>query len=391
MAVNLTNADKALKTYYLDAVAQQLDVISPFYAKIKKSTDDVWGKEVKKLVCYGVNGGVGAGSEEGALPTSASSGYKQITLGLKNLYGTIEISDKAIRASENNAGAFVNLLNNEMESLIRSSAFNLGRMLFGDGTGKVAKVVKIQNGIVALDSVSNLAEGMLVDFRNATDGSIISGFGGRRITILDRVSKAIKVDGTAPTDETVAEGTIITVQGSYNNEITGLGAIFDVDSTLYGCDRIAESWVLPYNTSNVGNITELGLQKALDVIEEKSGAPIDMILCSWGVRRALYKLFSANKRVIDTVELEGGFKTMSYNGIPVVADRFCPAGTMYLINSKDFTLCQLCDWQWLTGDDGSILKQVPGKPVYTATLVKYAELICARPYGQGVLTGITEA
>lgn len=82
---------------------------------------------------------------------------------------------------------------------------------------------------------------------------------------------------------------------------------------------------------------------------------------------------------------------MSYNGIPVVADRFCPAGTMYLINSKDFTLCQLCDWQWLTGDDGSILKQVPGKPVYTATLVKYAELICARPYGQGVLTGITEA
>ena len=62
MAVNLTNADKALKTYYLDAVAQQLDVISPFYAKIKKSTDDVWGKEVKKLVCYGVNGGVGAGS-----------------------------------------------------------------------------------------------------------------------------------------------------------------------------------------------------------------------------------------------------------------------------------------------------------------------------------------
>ena len=174
------------------------------------------------------------------------------------------------------------------------------------------------------------------------------------------MSKAIKVDGTAPTAETVAEGTIITVQGSYNNEITGLGAIFDVDSTLYGCDRIAESWVLPYNLSNVGNITELGLQKALDVIEEKSGAPIDMILCSWGVRRALYKLFSANKRVIDTVELEGGFKTMSYNGIPVVADRFCPAGTMYLINSKDSTLCQLCDWQWLTGDDGSILKQVPG-------------------------------
>ena len=48
-------------------------------------------------------------------------------------------------------------------------------------------------------------------------------------------------------------------------------------------------------------------------------------------------------------------------------------------------------WQWLSGDDGKILKQVPGKPVYTATLVKYADLICARPNGQGVIYGITEA
>lgn len=46
--------------------------------------------------------------------------------------------------------------------------------------------------------------------------------------------------------------------------------------------------------------------------------------------------------------------------------------------------------RWLEGDDGNILKQIPGKPVYTATLVKYAELMCYRPCGQGVLTGITE-
>ena len=43
------------------------------------------------------------------------------------------------------------------------------------------------------------------------------------------------------------------------------------------------------------------------------------------------------------------------------------------------------------GEDGKILKQVPGKPVYTATLVKYAELMCENPSGQGMLAGITEA
>lgn len=64
MAVNLTSADLALKSYYLDAIAEQLDKsVNPFYAMIKKSEKDVYGKDVKKLVTCGVNGGVGAGRQ----------------------------------------------------------------------------------------------------------------------------------------------------------------------------------------------------------------------------------------------------------------------------------------------------------------------------------------
>jgi hypothetical protein len=37
-----------------------------------------------------------------------------------------------------------------------------------------------------------------------------------------------------------------------------------------------------------------------------------------------------------------------------------------------------------------VLKQNPGKPTYSATLVKYAELICDLPGGQAKLHGITE-
>ena len=81
---------------------------------------------------------------------------------------------------------------------------------------------------------------------------------------------------------------------------------------------------------------------------------------------------------------------MDFNGIPVIADRFCPEGTMYLLNTNDFKIHQLCDWQWLEGEDGKVLKQIANKPVFTATLVKYAELICDRPGGQGILTGIDE-
>lgn len=47
--------------------------------------------------------------------------------------------------------------------------------------------------------------------------------------------------------------------------------------------------------------------------------------------------------------------------------------------------------RWLEGDDGRVLKQVANKPVYTATLVKYADLLCEKPMGQGLITGIKEA
>lgn len=392
MAVNLTNADGALKSVYLDVISEQLDYnVNPFFSAIKRSTNDVWGKEVRKLAIYGMNVGVGAGTEDGELPTATGNNYGQFVTTLKNLYGVIEISDKAIRASENNAGAFVNLLNAEMEGLIKASSFNFGRMLFGDGSGKLTKVLNVVNGMILAESVNNLIEGMVVDFRDG-DGNIIVGASGRRITAVNRTNHAVIVGGEKLTSDVLPAGSVMTVQGSYNNELTGLGAIFDYNKpTLYGLNKADNIWLSPYNKSEAGDITELDIQTALDTIEENSGSAVNFIVCSWGVRRALQKLFSENKRFIDTMELSGGFKAMNYNGIPIVADRFCPSGTMYLLNTDDFTLHQLCDWQWLSGDDGKVLKQIPGKPVYTATLVKYADLICARPNGQGVISGITEA
>ena len=389
MAVTLANADKALKSLYLDVISEQLNTkANPLLAAIKQSTNDVWGKEIRKLAIYGVNGGIGAGTEDGDLPDAVGNNYEQFVVTLKNLYGTVEISDKAVRASENNSGAFISLLNAEMEGLLKAGSFNFGRMLFGDGSGKLAAVTEVSGNTLTLDSVKNVAEGMVVDLRTSA-GAIVAGAGARKITAVDRENGEITVSGDSITLE--ASGHIITLQGSYNNEITGLGAIFGDSTTLYGLTRASHSWLNPYVKKTAGAISETIIQTALDTIEENSGGAVNFIVCSWGVRRALQKLFSESKRFIDTLELAGGYKAMSYNGIPIVADRFCPAGTMYLLNTEDFTLHQLCDWQWLTGDDGRVLKQIPGKPVYTATLVKYADLICARPIGQGMISGITEA
>lgn len=388
--VTMSSADNALKSLYLGVVSEQLNTgVNPLLAKIKQTTQDVWGKEIRRLAQYGINGGIGAGTEDGDLPAAAGNNYDQFVLTLKNLYGTIEISDKAVRASENSVGAFVNLLNAEMEGLLKASSFNFGRMLFGDGNGTLATVKGISSGVITVDNVKNIVEGMVVDFLTSA-GAEISGATGRRVISVDRANKQIKVSGTALTTSTVPVDSIITVQNSYGKEITGLKAIFKEDGSIYGLDRATHKWLVPYMKNNVGEISETVIQTAIDELEENTGSKVNFIVCSSGVKRAYQKHLATYKRNIDVMELNGGYKALSYNGIPVISDRFCPEGTMYLLNTDDFVLHQLCDWKWLEGEDGRVLKQVANKPVYSATLVKYADLICTRPCGQAMLSGITE-
>ena len=386
--VTLTSADNALKSFYLGVVADQLNTaVNPLLARIQQTTSDVWGKEVRKLAPFGINGGIGAGSEDGELPMAASNNYAQFVLTLKNLYGTIELSDKSIRASMDNSGAFVNLLEAEMEGLIRASKFNFGRMLYGDGSGKLCVAANINGNSIGVDSVRNLIEGMVVDIvgRSSKTPVVTS----RRILNVDRNNCVITIDGAPISTGVVTSGDIITVQGSYNNELTGLDAIFGSSDTLYGLTRSANKWLTPYKKTDV-NITDISIQRAIDHMEDVAGSTADFIVCSSGVKRAYQDYLVTNRTNIDVMNLQGGYKAISYNGIPIVSDRFVSVGNMYILNTKDFHLHQLGDWRWLEGDDGRIIKQVANRPVYTATLVKYAELICDRPIGQALITGITE-
>jgi len=156
-------------------------------------------------------------------------------------------------------------------------------------------------------------------------------------------------------------------------------------------DKSIHKWLNPYTKSNVGEISETAIQTAIDEIEEESGCEVDFIACSSKVRRAYQEAISSYKKNIDVMNLQGGFKAISYNGIPVVTDRFVEDDAMYILSTKEFELCQLCDWQWLEGIDGKIIKQKEGFPLYSATLVKYAELLCNRPNAQAKLSGIVGA
>ena len=392
--VTLTTADNALREVYLGVLSNQLNTtINPLLSRINQTTSDVWGKEIRKIAPYGINGGIGAGTEDGTLPKSAGNNYEQFVLTLKNLYGRVEISDKAIRASENSSGAFVNLLNAELEGLVKASAFNFGRMLYGDGSGFLADIESNTESSVTVDAVTNLIEGMVVDIVSST-GTIIKG--SLRIKAIDRANKIVYFTTSELASVTTeSTGYKLCVQGSYGNEITGLGAIFKDNGELYGLDRNTYNWLVPYmkdiSSGTPTDISEVVMQKAIDDLDEQANSKVDFIVCSAGVKRNYQNYLASYRSNINVMELEGGFKAISYNGIPLVSDRFVPANTMFMLNTSEFNLHQLCDWKWLESEEGRIIKQTPGKATYQATLVKYADLICNKPSGQAKITGIKES
>ena len=379
--VTMASADSALKNYYLGAVSQQLNTaVNPFLAKIRQSTADVWGKEVRRLAQYGVNGGIGAGTEDGDLPSAAGNNYEQCITTLKNLYGTLEISDKAVRASENSAGAFVNLLNAEMEGLVSSAKANFSRMLYGDGNGYVGAISKTDDSGIYVDNIGRLYEGMYIDIRS--NSAVVEGGENIQVTSVNYgggyITLSKEVTGTLV-------GKYVYVHGAYGNELTGFKAIFGTGD-IYGLSRSGESYLTPASFS-VTTLTEAAIAEKIGYMEEYFNNRPNMILCSFKTRAKIAELLSASRMQVNTAVLEGGFTAITFDGIPVVADRYCDDGSIYLVNTEDFCIAQLCDWAWLEDEDGKILKQIPGKAAYSATLVKYAELICKKPCAQGVITG----
>ena len=378
--ITLANADKALKTYYLDAVASQLDAISPFYAAIDKHSTEVYGKEVKVAVVKPDNTRVVAGTEDGDLPAAGSNRYVNLTSTLKNIYGTIEISDKALRASQNSSGAFVDLLNAEMEGLISSAKVNFSRMLYGDGNGYVGTITKTSGSTLTVEPIGRVYEGMSVDIRSGS--GILEGGEDLTVASVDYANGTITLSSTP--DDTLT-GSSVYVHGAYGNEITGFRAIFGTGD-IYGLTRSSESLLNPVEFT-LATLSESGIMENINYMEAFCNNRPNMILCSYKTKSAIGALLTGAKMQLDTAVLNGGYSAILFDGIPVVADRYCPDDSIYLINTDDFVLAQLCDWAWLEDEDGKILKQVPGKAAYSATLVKYAELICKRPCAQGVITG----
>lgn len=378
-------ASEALKSFYIDGLRYQFnEVPGALLAQIERDSESVVGKEIVMGLRYGRTGGAGNRADDGNLPTPNARKTKQAKWETKNLFVRIQLTDKLIKASRTNRGAFANMMEQELEDAQTDGKDLLSREAWTDGAGKLATcAVNTSTNTLTLDSVQYLSEGQFIDILNSSNTVTVSE---REITAVDDVNKTITISGAAVT---TAATDYITLAGNYNLELTGFAAVFTPDNTLYGIPRTTNKWFNPTRVNVNGEISEVGIQSGIDDTERKAGSKINFLAGSYGVRRSYQNLLTAQKQLVNTLELKGGFKALSYNGIPLIADKYAPTGKLYGIDLNDWKMYEMSDWEWLD-KDGAVLSRVSGKPAYEATLVKYCDIGCSRPKGQVEFYGITE-
>lgn len=379
--ITTNQVDTILQNIYLDVIGSQIDrTTSPFLNLIEKSAQNIYQGQVKYPTRMGISGSVGCGAEIEAYPTSDNARILNFTADLANIYGTLQISDKALRCSKNTPSDAVNLFQSELEALISSAKYNFNRMLFQNGEGKLATIASQDSNVISVDSSRNFTPGMVVDIYTE-EGDIANK--GATVIGVDYLTNTVAFDTEFA--DALLDG-YVTVQNSLNKELNGLDYIFNptVANKLYGISTVDYPYFKPETVVEI-ELTCDKIQATIDLVEEKSGSLIDFIITSYDMRRKYLSHLRDIRSNVDYLNLDGGFKALSYNGVPVYADKFVESNTMYFLNSNDYLLAQLGDWDWITGIDGHILLPAEGSPYYVAHLVKYANLLCKRPFAQSKL------
>ena len=117
-----------------------------------------------------------------------------------------------------------------------------------------------------------------------------------------------------------------------------------------GIDRAVDAQWASNEVPVGGPLTFAAMRDMRTQIYSASGLKPDLIVCSPDVHEAYGNLFQGERRYLDNVRLrggeirlDGGYGILEFDGIPVVEDVDCPAGTMIFLNTSVVHLSQLPD------------------------------------------------
>ena len=401
MGATLATVATLCKEIYEPKLRKQLNNDAVTIKRITRSSDNISNEVGGRYVTFPIktrrNAGIGARNELEALPNAGQQGYNAARVGLKYLYGRVQLSGQTIELVNTNTQAFVSALESELSGLKTDLAKDQNRQVYGDGSGAIAVAgsgTTNTNTFFAKDAMYAQL-GMQIDI---IDGTTLNNpnptvkAANRQITGINTVTNVITFDGAVVS---TAVNDIIVRNGNVNREWTGFNKIFKATGSLYNLDPATEPiWAAVVDANGgVNRALSEGLMISLADQVRANGGKTTAIFSNLGVRRAYFNLLVQQRQYTNTKDFGGGFTGLSFTTdageIPFMVDVDAPKNTLYFVNEDEFTVYRQADWEFMDRD-GSMWSRISGFDAYEAVMYQYSELGCHRRNTQAIMADITE-
>jgi len=418
--MDLTAASNVLKVFYLPPMREMLNQSTVLLSRIDRddSTQDVSGTSFTVPIHMGRNEAAGVGrAENGQLPTAGNQQYSKAIIPNKYLYGRIKVSGPVIAATKNNAGAFIRAIESEIKGCMRDTKKSVNRQMHSDGLDALAYLYSSTSSstIVIDDNMSNPfihipATGCMTDLLDASSSyvtltadafiyptTVVAAGTGYTALVYTDATKVTPKDLSASR----ADGDPFVLPGTKGYQMMGIAGIISASDPpllaggLHGLTVADNTWWTAQTVGADATLADLtfplmqSVFSKIAINSDYSESDIKFLLCNYQVRDKYVELCTNERRMFNTMTLDGGFEAVDYNGKPLIPDPQCKRNRLYFVVPDTLKIFRSSDFDWMDRD-GSTFKAVAGYDQYEAILFHYGDLGCVARNGNGVLLGIRE-
>lgn len=405
MASTLTTFAALLKVRYTpDKVQNLTEQERPLLAMVPKS--DQFSGESLVVPVIDVNPqGTAAASLAAAQTATTNLGSKKFTIPVGDYFGTVDIGGKAIAASRNNMGAFIENKKAEIDGLYEQIADNLHIHAWGNGGGAIGQRASASTNVITLVDKSDVFAfevGMRISASSADGESASDALRTGDTTVASVQPEAGTVTLTSAAGITsFADNDYMFRTGDFFGNtsaglIKGITAYIPNTSSpgvLYGMTRTSNPTRLAGCRIASGDLTGLNAEQRIKTLgaymggrfKAKIGQTAFLNPEDWQTLEIL--LNSRGVRSLDEKETRFGFAalTVVLSGTPVkiYADRACPKGFFFVLRMEHWKLWSMGELIHTVAQDGLNILRKGTTNDYEYRLESWPVLACNAPLHNG--------
>ena len=385
--------DAIFKDVLEDGISEGVNNKNQLRDIIKTEKVPFKGLEISKLMHTSRNISPMFVGEDSAFADAGNQGYVRFHVNQKKLMARLRLTWEVMQDSTSSEGAFTSARKSEMQYLIDDIARRDEYALASDGRGVLALVDEATpNGDTTLeldapggitnDNFGNrfVSVGMYLGFVNPATGSLRTpGTANPKVTAANSDGTDVTVDAAANVGSTVANSDYVVqianststdvLDTSYEHAWWGLMALVDDGTyrdTYFGADRATIPAISSYVTASTGTLSVDLIQRVSDIVDQKLGGRIGIILCHHSIRRLVIQLTDADRRYMGATAMRPDPGTVAFKqgdvpfgDIPVRAVRDFPLDVMMFLDTANAGFKEYVSepGKWVD-EDGSVLVRV---------------------------------